>query len=469
MTTPADDRSRPSRATGPNGATVPRKVTRSAPVAPHQRRLARTIARRANRILDPHEEVLALSEAVVETGPMARTVLGALWPSAERVALLFTPRRLIEINVGSRWLQAGGRVRTFPWDGVPSFRIVDGWLEVRTWSEDVLRWFLRDVPDPTVEGLLLKRVNLAVSTYVPSLSRTAPVLHCSECGTPRPPSAGRCRRCGADVRTPERATQLAIALPGAGHAYVQRPVAATARALVEVAVFAALALGMLMTTSIWRVLGIAAIGIAVFGVMKLHAAWSARLLAETAGAVGTRAARWWRWLVPVGLAVSVAALLSPLLLVGELDTDVDWRLAFVDSDGAWTVTGPPFAMEVLGIPGLQEIWSHRDGQWVLVQSWPFSPFESAARATQRAARDWGVVGPPTPLGSHRVLQATGEARAPDGSRLDTFVLILVDEAGRDIHTLTTEVGPAGSERAADRLRRLVAKSFWIRQEPVRAE
>jgi len=468
----AQDRHRPSPSpnTDPGHSAASRKTPRATtPIAPHQRRLARTIASRANRILEPHEDVLALSEAVIETGPVARTVLGAFWPSARRVALLFTPRRLIEISVGSGGTRGGGRIRSFPWDGIPSFRLVDDWLEVRTWNEDVLRWYLRDVPDPTVEGLLLKRVNLAVSTYVPSLSRTAPVLHCSSCGAPRPSVPAACRRCGADLRTPERAAQLAIAAPGAGHAYAQRPRAAAARGLVEIAIFASLATGMLTTADRWRVLAIAALGIAVFGVMKFHAAWSSRLLTEGAGAIEPKTNRWWRRAVPVGGLVSVAVLLLPLLRVGALDTHVDWRLEFADSDQSWTVTRPPFAPELAHIAGLHEVWTHRGGQWVLVQSWPFEPFESSARATARVARDWGIDEPPFQLGSHRVLQAAGEARAPDGSRLDTFVLILVDGGGRDIHALTTEVGPAGGEAAADRLRRLVATSYWTPLEGIRPD
>jgi len=438
-----------------------RRARRSAPVAPHQRRLARSVADQANLILDPHEEVLAITEAVIETGTLTRAALGWFWPISRRVALLFTSRRLIEINVSLAGRRRGSRIRSFPWDGVPSFRIVDDWLEVRTWDEAILRWYLRDVPDPTVEGLLLKRVNLAVSTYVPSLSRTAPVLHCSSCGAPRSSSPVDCRRCGAGIRSPDRAGQLAVAAPGAGHLYAQRTVAAAGRAAVEVAAFAALAAGMLTTTDPWRVLAIALLGIAVLGGLKLHAVWSARLLTESSGAIGASANRWWRWAVPVGGLVSVAALVSPLLLVGALDQHIDWRLAFADSERAWTVTGPPFPRQLADIPGLQEVWTHRDGQWILVQAWPFAPFESKSAVRARVIDEWGVKGPPLPLGSHRVLQATGEARAPDGSKLDTSVVIILDDAGRDIHVLTTAVGPVGGDGAVDRLRQVVAKSFWV--------
>ena len=429
--------------------------------APHQRRLARAIAGPANRILDPNEELLALSEAVADTRPLDRAVLGALWPQARRVALLFTPRRLIEIGLSSSGRRALGRNRSFPWDGIPSFRIDDGWLELRTWAEDSHRWFLRDVPDPAVEGRLSKRVNLAVSTYVPSLSRTAPLLHCGSCGASRAPDAGGCRRCGDIVRSPRRAVQLALAVPGAGHLYAQRPVAAAVRCAGEIALFALLAAGMLAATEGWRIAATVTLGVVVLGVMKLHAAWSTRLLAERAGAISPRADTRWRWLIPVGAGLSAVVLAAPLLVAGSLDRDVNWRLQFTDSRREWTVASAPFAAELASIPNLHEVWSHRDGQWVLVQSWPFRRCESARRATARVAREWRAREGPT-LGAHRVLEAAGEARAPDGGRITTTVLLVIDAQARDIHALTTATQPAV---AADRLRELVARSYW---EPARS-
>jgi hypothetical protein len=441
-------------------AVAPRRTGIPA-VAPHQHRLARAISAPANRILDASEELLALSEAVADTRALERAVHGGLWPQARRVALLLTSRRLLEIGLSSSGRRALGRIRSFPWDGIPSFRIEDGWLEVRTWAEDVHRWCLRDVPDPAVERRLSKRVNLAVSTYVPSISRTAPLLHCATCGASRPPEAGGCRHCGDTVRSPQRAAQLAVAAPGAGHLYAQRPLAAAVRCAVELAVFALLAAGVLLTTDRWRIVATVGIGAVVLAVMKLHAAWSAQLLAERAGAIGPPVNDRWRWVVPAGALVSLAALAAPLLLAGALDRDIDWRLEFADSAREWRVAAPPFEAELGNIPNLQEVWSHRDGQWVLVQSWPFHRFEPARRATARVAREWRVAQPPTALGQHRVLEAVGEARAPDGGRITTAVLLVIDAQARDVHVLTTAAEPAG---AADRLRQLVARSYW---EPAR--
>jgi hypothetical protein len=62
-----------------------------------------------------------------------------------------------------------------------------------------------------------------------------------------------------------------------------------------------------------------------------------------------------------------------------------------------------------------------------------------------------------------VLEAVGEARAPDGGRITTAVLLVIDAQARDVHVLTTAAEPAG---AADRLRQLVARSYW---EPARRQ
>jgi hypothetical protein len=458
----------PSRRPPPPGhdsdhETVAVQRSRAAAAAtPHQRSLGRAVAGKAKLILDASEELLALSEAVAETRTLERAVLGGLWPQSRRVALLFTPRRLIEIGLSSSGRRAIGRIRAFPWDGIPSFRIADGWLELRTWAEDVQRWYLRETPDPAIERRLLKRVNLAVSTYVPSLSRTAPILHCGSCGAGRAVDAGTCRRCGATVRSPRRASLLAAAFPGAGHLYAQRRVAAAVRCAAELAVLALLASGILATTEGWRIAAILAVGASVIGVMKLHAAWSARLLAERAGAISAQANARWRWPVWAGAVLSLAALTAPVLLAGALDRTIDWRLRFSDTAHEWRIAEPPFAAELGSIPNLDELWSHRDGQWVLVQSWPFRAFESARHATSRVSREWRAR-EAAALGAHRVLESAGEARGPDGGRLATTVLLVVDAEARELHALTTAAEPPG---AVDRLRQLVARSYW---EPARGK
>jgi hypothetical protein len=264
------------------------------------------------------------------------------------------------------------------------------------------------------------------------------------------------------LRSPRRAAQLAVAFPGAGHLYAQRPVAAAVRCALELAVFALLAAGVLASTDRWRIAAFIAVGVVALAAVKLHAAWTAWLLAERAGAISPPVnARWQRagW---AGALASLAVLSAPLLLAGALDRTIDWRLQFTDSAREWRVAEPPFAAELGSIPKLQEVWSHRDGQWLLVQSWPFRSFESARRATARVSREWRVTGSPVMLGQHQALEASGEARAPDGGRLITFVLLVIDAEAREVHALTTAAEPAG---AADRLRRLVASSYW---EPARS-
>jgi hypothetical protein len=218
----------------------------------------------------------------------------------------------------------------------------------------------------------------------------------------------------------------------------------------------------LAATEGWRIAATAALGAVVLGVMKLHAAWSAKLLAERAGAINPPVNARWLWVVPAGAVLSLAALAAPLPLAGTLDRDVDWRLQFTDSGREWTVASAPFAAELASIPNLHEVWSHRDGQWVLVQSWPFRRFESARRATARVTREWDAREVPAASSTRCDPRVAGEARGPDGGRITTTVLLVIDVQARDVHALTTAADPAG---AADRLRQLVARSYW---EPARA-
>ena len=118
----------------------------------NQRRTARAVEEPANRLLAGNEEVLGFTEAVESTSFAERTVLGAGWPGARRVAMLFTTRRLIEIGISALGRRPLGRIRTFPWDGIPAFKIEDNTLEVRTWEGKAYRWYLRDLPRSVCGG-----------------------------------------------------------------------------------------------------------------------------------------------------------------------------------------------------------------------------------------------------------------------------------------------------------------------------
>lgn len=426
-----------------------------------QRRTARAVETAANRLLAGNEQVLGFTEAVEDTTFSERAVLGATWPGARRVALLFTTRRLIEIGISACGRRALGRVRSFPWDAIPAFKIEDSWLDLRTWDGDTHRWFLRDLPDPSVEGRLLRRVNLAVSTYVPSQSRTAPLLHCSECGAERPATEDNCRRCDATIRTPRRAAQLAVAAPGAGHFYAQRPVAGAIRGFLEVLVFGTLAAAVLGTADLRRIVIVIAGGIGLLAVMKIHGSWSARLLAERSGAISPEAEKRWRTLIPAGLLLSLAVLLAPLPFIGRFDPSVTWELAFANADGAWTSTSPPFGDPAAHDPTLRGEWTHRSGQVVRVRAWPFDLLESADQVRSRLAFERRSTDPPIDLNGFEVLRAAEPLADAHGSPAVRVSLLVVDSPARDVHELSSEVDIGEADAAAARLQSLFESAYWI--------
>lgn len=427
----------------------------------HQRRTARAVEEPANRLLAGNEQVLGFTEAVEESSLAQRVVLGPAWPGSRRVVLLFTTRRLIEIGISATGRRSLGRIRSYPWDGIPAFKIEDRWLEVRTWEDDVDRWFLRELPDPSVEGRLLRRVNLAVSTFVPSQTRTAPLLHCSHCGAERPASEDSCRRCDATLRTARRAGQLALTIPGAGHLYAQRPVAAALRALVELVVFGLLAALVVGTSDVRWIVASVASGLALLGVLKIHSAWSARLLAARSGAISDAAEGRWRRLVPVGLVVSMAVLLAPLVLAGRLDSSVTWDLAFAVSDGTWMEVEAPASGTDRPNPELRALWDHRSGQRVEVSAWPFEPWERAEQTRSRLAVERQITEPARELNGIEVVQATEPVVGGQGSGMVRVSLLAVDASARDVHELSSVVDAADAGAAAARLRDLFERAYWV--------
>jgi hypothetical protein len=260
------------------------------------------------------------------------------------------------------------------------------------------------------------------------------------------------------VRTPSEAGQLALAIPGAGHLYSGRPIAAILRFLSELAVFVILALGVLSTTDGWRVAAIVAAGLGLLAVMKLHGMWSARLLAERAGVVSARAGIWWRWAVPVGLVGSVAVLLAPLPLAGNLDQQITWELMLIHSQGDWRRLEPESSRERPTDGAIRSVWARSDGRRVTVRARPLPPFQSIARTTQKILAETEAPQTAHTIGAFTTFRLVGK---PDevGSRITTRVL---DAGGRDIHDVETIAEPGQELEARRLLTHFLERSIWVR-------
>ncbi len=423
----------------------------------HQRRIARAVQGVVAGITAPNEKVLTFTEGIELGGLLDRAAHGASWPPTRRAALVFTDHRLIEIALDCLGRHAQGRIRSFPWDRVPALRLRGRWLEVETWAEVSFRWYLRSLVDGQIEELLRSQVDLAVSTFRSAAQRSVPFEHCGHCHAERPSSGGACRRCAMEPRSPRLAAWLALGLPGGGHLYAGRWMAAAVHAVLEIGAYAVTTAAVLTAdTLLHGVLAFLA-GALVLGFLKLQAVVSARLLAPRSAPAGPAAQRRWRLVAMATPLLVAAVLLPPLSLVGAADGRISWDLAFLNPDHAW-VGHRVQAADVggAGQPGERSRWLGSDGLTVWVEARPFLAFEGAeaARARIRAEMDAGSqevqVGPFHALRAIRDVGGGAEIR-----------LAVIDPVGRDVHTLVAQVPAADAARDAREMERLLRRGTWI--------
>jgi hypothetical protein len=424
----------------------------------HQRRIARAVADRLSRILAHNEQVLAFTEGVERTGVLARALQGPGWAPSRRVALMLTDRRLIEIGLSSGGRRALGAIRAFPWDLVPGFEIAEGVLEVRTWADVSYRWYLRDEIDPAIEEKLLGEVDLAVSTYQPTEIRSLPLRYCSHCCAAHQQQHGECTRCGHGTRTARLAGALALAFPGAGYLYANRPLAAALRFAVELLVFGLFAAKLLTAATVPDAVTMVAVGAIVLGVLKIQGTFVARMLAGRADMIRPSARHRWHWLVPTGAAASLAALLLPLALIGAADGAISWDLDVLQPEPEWRGQRVHATRDD---PTGRSRWVHREGLEAWVRAEPLRPFESPAAARERLSSAPDGNQQLLHLGPHQAIRSIAHPSTGGEDEVVTVRLTVIDADGRDLHTLSTEVTADRSDAAQQRLEKLLARTIWV--------
>jgi hypothetical protein len=427
----------------------------------HHHRLARALADRLPTVLAHEEKVLWFTEAIEDSDFLTRATLGFGWPLWRRVALIFTESRLLEVGLSSCGRRARGRVRSFPWDRIPGFDSRTHRLEVATWRETSHRWRLRDRLDVGLENALRQQVDLAVSTYQPSQGLSVPTRGCGDCGTPVRTPRDSCGRCGRQVRSSRLAGILATTFPGAGHGYSGRWTAAALRLVVEVAGFGWLVSRILAASTPAEAVTPVVAGAAVIFIVKLHGVAVARRLAERAELVSPRGDRRWRWFAGLASALSVAVLLLPLGLTGQIDSDISWDLDFIVTDGEWTgYRTAPAVGQGSSDDELRSQWLHRAGLRADVRAWPMRPFESATAARERyiAQADGDVE--TLVLGPRHVV-----ATSVEGEGLTTLRYAIFDGHGRDLHEVSADVAAEHIDRSAREIERLISGGIWIPATP----
>jgi hypothetical protein len=424
----------------------------------YHHRIARALADRLPTVLEHEEKVLWFTEAIEDSDFLTRAALGFGWPLWRRVALLFTDRRLVEVGLSSFARRARGRVRSFPWDRIPGFDAKARKLEVATWRETSHRWRLRERLDAGLEAALRQQVDLAVSTYQPSQGLSVPIRLCDDCGAPVRTPRASCGRCGRRVRSSRLAGVLAMAFPGAGHGYTGHWAAATLRLGAELAGFGWLVSRILAARSPAEVVTPVVAGVVLICIIKMQGTAVARRLAARAELVKPPAERRWRWFAGLTAALSVAALLLPLGLAGQIDSDISWDLDFIVNDGEWSGhrAAPP-ADRAPPDGALRSQWVQRAGLRADVRAWPMRPFESVAAAWERCVADAGGDADTLVLGPHRVLAS----RIDDEKGHTTLRYAIIDGEGRDIHVVSTDVPAEHIDRSARELEGLISHGIWV--------
>ena len=306
-----------------------------------------------------------------------------------------------------------------------------------------------------------RQVDLAVSTYQPSHGLTVPVRQCGQCGAPVRAPRDSCGRCGRRVRSKRLAGALALAFPGAGHAYAERPLFAALRCAVELSVFSWLATRVLGAGTPGELITPVVTGLVAIGALKVQGIAVAGCLAERAELVTPAAERRWRWFAGLAGVLSLCALLFPLVLAGQTDTDVSWDLDFVVSGSEWhgDRASPTQHPESSNDP-VRSRWVHREGLLAEVRAWPLRPFESATAAEERYLDHAEGDAEIRVLGAHRAI-----ATRIDGHDRTTLRFAVVDDSGRDLHVVSAEIRPEDAGQAGQELERLISRGVWIPAKP----
>jgi hypothetical protein len=414
-----------------------------------------------SQVLSFDESVLAFTEGIEQCDVVTRAVLGGFWAASRRVALVFTGHRMIEIGLNVTGRQAVGRIRSFPWDRVPSLELHGRWLELRSWADTGFRWYLRDELDPSIQQQLRAQADLSVSTYQPSQIRSVPLIHCSHCGVVRTNPDGACTRCQSRVRSPSLAGWLALAFPGAGHFYASRRRVATMRFGIELLIFGSLASAVLVADTVRGAVSAIAIGAFVLILLKFHGGAVARNLSRQGEAITAEAHRRWRRFVPLGLLLSLTALIAPLPFAGMADADISWDLDFLQSSPSWTRirAGVGSAEDPAGrIP--RSRWLHPDGWELRIDASPLRPFESTDTVLDRVAGEIGGVSEVSRIGQHDAMWGQ-ETQISGAGKISVVRLAVIDHEGRDVHVLSMEVASENVEIARRRMEQLVRRAIWV--------
>lgn len=403
------------------------------------------------KLMYPLEDLLGVVEGAEAVGLDQRAKLGFSWPWLNRVVLLITDRRLIELGVRPMGRRLEGRVRTFPWSAVKTASYGNRRLQLTARNGHTIEW---EVQLPLARAALDRIRNSAGRLGEAFGSRL-----CDRCGSASFSGGRRCSGCGAGVVDPGEVASYSWTVPGAGLWMTRHPVLGAGRLVLEL--IAVLVFGrVVLTSGSAVVLAAAVLGAAVLlTLITLEGVRMARLVAVRSGVGSTWSKRFWDRLRVPSVVLLAVLLAAPLFFTGSMNTQISADLDFVVSDQPWSPV-PEKARE--NDPGLRSAWLHRDGWTVTVAAESLEPFADFEDTYTWIGRDHGDGVERVPIGAfeaYMVVEPAPTAGLPEGTT--SIEVHVVDRPGRDVHTLAA-LSPAEAvpARAAE-IKKLLRYAIWI--------
>jgi hypothetical protein len=425
-----------------------------------------------DRLLQPEEKVLYVSQAFQQPPVMHLLALGRLAQVYHQVLLVLTDRRLIEVLLTPRGKSPDTRLRTWTWKDAAKVEV--GWfrkLTVTPAKGKKQAWSLAAGGDRKILKMLAPRLRDRLAVEGSGTAMALPYWHCPKCASAVAEDAVRCGACGTAFRSSRLAVWLSIAFPGAGLFYAGHPVLATFDFLGEALVFGLFAFMLTMARDAAEVAGLT-MGLSIFVVLtKVESVHLSHILARrTRPDTPERQGAFRRFAIAGGV-VSLLFVGGAAVATGAARPVVDHDLD-PESDAGWLVTRTPAEFEDFAEDRTaRSQWSHPAGLTVTMFAYPLTRLESPeqfradfrqaiqAEGARLVLEDEDL---PAPFRGFRVVRESTDNDGTPATLIDYFVF---DSEGRDIHQFFAAVRSEDAAIAEPMVRAAVAGARWIGATP----
>lgn len=413
-----------------------------------------------DRVCEDGEHLLYVTPAVAVPPMLHLLGFGAWWVYYHQVALLFTDRRLVEVELGPRGRGLGTRVRSLRWGEASRLRLRGRTLEVRGARRSRQRWSVRLRGDRKLLKQLVPRI--AEEWVGTSPAEPALVSHCPSCGHAERKMGLECTQCGTRFRSRRLAAGLSLAFPGGGLYFAGHPFLAFFDFMGEMALYA---LGCAMVLQSADAVELTA-SVAVFGfflfLTKIESVHLASVLVERTKPLDPGRAAAWRRFAVAGAVLSVAALALPLSFAGhwapaverdlELAAGSEWQVSRSSAD--WVGDAQDKRAE----------WYGPEGQVVEVRAYPLSSLETFEDFATTFGAELEA-----PLEPFQAASLTGYSAVEHlnlgGETFDRVIFAIYDPEFHDVHIVTLDSQTGGGEEASREVQDLLLAGRWVGTAP----